>query len=90
MGGLILLSPFTCIKDVVEKQGIAGKLASQVINKAFFRSIDAVEAIKVPLLIIHGTADSIVPFEHGQQLYEAASVEAKELVLVEGKASRCI
>ena len=90
VGGLILLSPFTCIKDVVEKQGIAGKLASKVISKDFFRSIDAVQAITVPLLIIHGTDDSIVPVAHGQQLYEAASVQARELVLVEGEASQHI
>jgi len=35
--------------------------------------IDAVKHIRAPLLIIHGTEDRVVPFAHGQRLYEAAT-----------------
>ncbi|MEO1349427.1 MAG: alpha/beta hydrolase [Cyanobacteria bacterium J06635_15] len=37
--------------------------------------------MNVPLLVLHGTADSIVPVELGQQLYEAAP-EPKSLFLI--------
>ncbi len=40
-----------------------------------------------PLLIIHGTADTAIPYEHARQIYEAAG-EPKELWLAEG-AEHC-
>jgi fermentation-respiration switch protein FrsA (DUF1100 family) len=40
-----------------------------------------------PLLIIHGTADTSIPFEHAVQVYAAAG-EPKELWLAEG-ATHC-
>nr|CCC92333.1 conserved hypothetical protein [Trypanosoma congolense IL3000] len=36
-----------------------------------------------PVLLMHGTADDLVPFRHSQKLYEVAS-EPKELYLAEG------
>ncbi len=52
------------------------------------RPIDAVPRIAPrPLLIIHGTADTIVPVEHARRLYAAAG-EPRELWLVEG-AGHC-
>jgi hypothetical protein len=39
----------------------------------------------VPILIIHGTGDRVVPYHHGKMLYEAAA-QPKEFVTVEGGA----
>src|SRR3712207_7622089 len=38
-----------------------------------------------PLLIVHGTADALIPVEHARRLYEVAG-EPKELWLVDGAA----
>jgi len=41
--------------------------------------VDAASKISpIPLLIIHGTADSVVPYHHAQQIFAAAK-EPKEL-----------
>lgn len=49
-----------------------------------FRNIDRVKESVLPLLIIHGTQDRIVPYSHGKALYEAAAAESKRLYTVEG------
>ena len=36
--------------------------------------VAALPAIRVPLLIVHGTADEVIPFAHGEQLATAAPV----------------
>lgn len=52
------------------------------------RPIDVIGQIAPrPLLLMHGTADEVIPVEHGYRLYEAAS-EPKELWIFEG-ATHC-
>ena len=58
------------------------------IKKSFYddlRNYDLLEAVKStpPILILHGTADELVPPEHAQKLYEAAP-EPKRLEIVKG------
>jgi len=64
VGGLILQSAFTSIYRVVTKVPIF--LGSPYPSLKRIRSIDC------PLVVIHGTADSVIPFSHGEQLYEKA------------------
>jgi dipeptidyl aminopeptidase/acylaminoacyl peptidase len=46
-----------------------------------------IEKINAPVLIIHGTADDVVPVSHAHLLYSLAA-EPKELVLLEGAGHR--
>ncbi|MEM9907521.1 MAG: alpha/beta hydrolase, partial [Cyanobacteria bacterium P01_D01_bin.44] len=46
-----------------------------------FDSISKIGDLKVPLLVLHGTADSVVPVELGQKLYQSAP-EPKSLFLI--------
>ncbi|MCB9436447.1 MAG: alpha/beta fold hydrolase [Anaerolineales bacterium] len=49
------------------------------------RPIDDIASISPrPILIIHGTADVVVPVSHGYRLYEAAG-DPKQLLIVEGR-----
>ena len=48
-----------------------------------FDSLATVPLIKAPLLIVHGSEDSIVPSRFGQMLYEHATA-AKRFILVDG------
>ncbi len=36
-----------------------------------FRNLEKMPKLKLPVMIIHGTADQTVPFWHGEELYEA-------------------
>lgn len=38
-----------------------------------FDNIDKIKEVTVPVLVIHGKQDSVVPFDHGKKLYEAAN-----------------
>lgn len=48
-----------------------------------FPNIERIDRINCPLLSIHGTADSIIPFLHGKQLFDLAK-DPKQFVAVEG------
>ena len=48
-----------------------------------FPNIDRIAKIEMPLLIIHGDADRIIPHAHGEKLFEAAN-EPKKFYTVEG------
>lgn len=48
-----------------------------------FPNIGRIDKINCPLLAIHGTADSIIPFSHGKRLFDLAK-EPKLFVPVEG------
>jgi hypothetical protein len=48
-----------------------------------FRNIDKIGRVRCPVLVMHGMADEVVPFSHGQGLYRAAP-EPKRFLWVEG------
>lgn len=47
-----------------------------------FESLNKIGNIKCPILIIHGTNDTLIPFWHGRKLFEAAN-EPKTFVPIE-------
>ena len=49
---------------------------------------EALDKTNLPFLFIHGTADSLVPYEMGRQNYEHCHTE-KEMLTVEGAAHCC-
>ena len=70
VSGLILEAPFTSIKDMAHVTlpwlPIGPLLAIQ------YDSLSKISRIDVPLLIIHGDRDEIVPYSQGQRLFQAA------------------
>jgi hypothetical protein len=67
--GLILESPFTSIIDM---RSYAYPFLPQGLAPDIYRSIDLIRHIHEPLLILHGDADTVVPFAMGKSLYEEA------------------
>jgi dipeptidyl aminopeptidase/acylaminoacyl peptidase len=41
-----------------------------------------VQAIRIPVLLIHGKADSVVPFEHSQNMQAALAEAGKQVRLI--------
>jgi uncharacterized protein len=67
--GLVLEAPFTSAKAV------AGRVLP-IIGPLLIRGYDSLTRIRrihVPLLVIHGDQDEVIPYEFGKQLYEAAN-----------------
>jgi fermentation-respiration switch protein FrsA (DUF1100 family) len=65
VAGLILESPFTTAFRVITRVPLVP------FDK--FRNIDKIKNVRCPVLIIHGKADRIVPFGHGEKLYREAN-----------------
>lgn len=67
---LILQAAYTSIKDVA--QGNYPWLPIGLLIKYPFPSLENLKEISSDILILHGTADGVIPYEHGQALAEAA------------------
>jgi fermentation-respiration switch protein FrsA (DUF1100 family) len=77
VAALILEAPFTSAADVARLS--YWWLPVGLLMKDQFRSLDLIPSLNVPLLVLHGTDDGIVPFKMGEMLYAAAR-EPKEFV----------
>ena len=69
--GLILESTFTRLSDVAARQ--FPWLPVRLVMRTRIDSIDKIGSYNGPLLQSHGNADSLIPFEQGKALFEAAS-----------------
>ena len=66
--GLVLLSTFTGIRD------LAGRFrAPTALVRDPFDNLDVVRDYDGPVLVMHGTGDTLVPHEHGRRLVDAAA-----------------
>jgi hypothetical protein len=74
---LILQAPFTSAADI----GAAAYpfLPVRLLMKDQFRSDERIGKVNVPILILHGALDRVVPLAYGEQLYALAN-EPKRLV----------
>jgi uncharacterized protein len=80
--GLILEATFTSIPDMV-KESKWGFIPVGFLITQRFDALDKIRDVKVPILLIHGTLDSIVPAQMSRRLFEAAHAP-KKLLIVEG------
>jgi pimeloyl-ACP methyl ester carboxylesterase len=79
--GLIVESTFTSMLEMGERN--YGYLPVTLLLNQRFESLSKIDKIKMPLLIIHGTWDNLVPVEMAQRLY-AAAPGPKFMTLIEG------
>jgi acetyl esterase/lipase len=73
VGALILQSPFTCVRDAAA--ALVGSVAYVMFER--WDNAEALRALACPLLIVHGTADDVIPFAQGcalRDLREAAKL----------------
>ncbi len=87
VAAIALAAPYSSITDVAA--GAYWWLPVRYLLKDQFESIDVIGKINVPLLITHGTADTIVPYGLGRRLFEAAN-HPKQFRAVEGAGHEAI
>jgi alpha-beta hydrolase superfamily lysophospholipase len=80
--GLIVESSFTSIQDMAKLRRRYALLPMRLLNQRF-DSIGKVGRLELPVLYIHGTADEVVPYAMGEQLFKASGGR-KRLVAVGG------
>jgi fermentation-respiration switch protein FrsA (DUF1100 family) len=75
VAGLILQSPFTSTFRVMTRVS--------VLPLDRFDNLQRIKAVHCPVLVIHGTQDTVINIFHGKRLFEAAN-EPKRFLWVEG------
>ena len=80
--GVIVEGTFTSINDMFGTFKWGWLPVSMLITERF-DSLDAIAKVKAPVLIVHGSNDSLVPSRFGKALYERATAP-KRFVLVDG------
>ncbi|MEM4244981.1 MAG: alpha/beta fold hydrolase [Candidatus Nanoarchaeia archaeon] len=79
--------------DILDSKGLCNivnckKMRS--LDMTFFKDVSkhdvlkAVKKVKVPILVIHGDADSIVKVKEGKMIYNAAVVKNKKIHIIKG------
>ena len=94
--GLILQTPFAdgrkLLRAWASKLGrvmsVVGWVASFLPVRCSFPTSSRLGRVSVPTLVIHGTADNIVPYSHGKEVFRRITVPSKRFVSVDG-AGHC-
>jgi len=79
---VVLFSPYTSVVDVAAWRFPLVPVYSLMLDK--FDSLSKITQVKEPVMILMGTRDGIVPFEHAERLYAAAN-EPKANLWIDGK-----
>lgn len=79
--GLVLEAPMSSAVAVAREH--YPLLVAAFFLRDSYRSEDYIERIDMPLLVIHGKMDAIIPLRLGQELVDRAT-EPKKLVVIEG------
>jgi fermentation-respiration switch protein FrsA (DUF1100 family) len=77
---LVIQSLFTSVADMTRLHYPALSFLLPFASMRY-EALAAIRTLRVPLLVIHGGADTIVPPEHSRRLFEAAN-EPKRLLIV--------
>ena len=78
----MLDSPFAYGPDLIQRIGGPGLTPADV--EGFEDNIDRIRRCELPTLLLHGTADMIIPLSDAEALYRASPSRSKELVKIEG------
>jgi len=78
---LILESPYTSLAAVAAEK--MPYLFPQLLMRYRLNTLKRAGEIKVPVLVIHGTKDELIPYTHGEKIYQAVT-SPKKLLLIQG------
>jgi len=81
VGAVVLEAPYTSIGDVAQTHYWYVPAKWLMIDR--FDSLSRINKLTVPLLILHGEADALIPVKFGRKLFETAH-EPKEVHFVPG------
>ena len=83
VNGLVLISPWTSLKDMVREQSWLGRFVSEDFYEAqSFKTIEACKHFPADTLIIHGAADKLIPADMGKKIAKCGPTS--KLILIEG------
>jgi len=69
-GGVILESPFTSVPDMGAK--LYPFLPVRLLSRYQLNNVAHVQVLHSPVLVVHSRDDEIIPFSHGERVYQAS------------------
>ena len=81
-GLLVLVSTFTSVPDLATE--IYPFLPVRWITRFQYNTLESLQSVICPVFIAHSPQDEIIPFAHGQQLFQAAPEPKQFLTLQSG------
>lgn len=79
--GLIVESTFTSVPDIAAS--LYPYLPVRLLARYQYKAIDHIREVRSPVLVVHSRNDDIIPFSHGEKLFEAAG-NPKEFLEISG------
>jgi fermentation-respiration switch protein FrsA (DUF1100 family) len=81
VAGVMLEAPFTSLPAAA--RAAYGPLTPTFLMRNRFESLERIDDINAPLMVMHAPGDRVIPFAQGKQLYDAAN-EPKTFVPLSG------
>ncbi|HNJ33879.1 MAG TPA: alpha/beta hydrolase [Leptospiraceae bacterium] len=82
--GLILESGFADVRPLLGLLGVQLSDAQEEGAHKLFSNAGKLSGIKIPVLILHGEEDHLIPAKHARANFEAAAVKMKTLKIMQG------
>ena len=82
MAGLIVEGTFTSIQDMAGLMPAIKLFPLRWLVTQRFDNLTKIKSLQTPILILHGTADEVIPLYMSKELY-AAAPEPKQLVIID-------
>jgi len=82
LAGLVLDSPFAYVARLVKRLGGPALVSTE--TAGIVDNLDRMRQCRLPTLILHGTADRIIPVSEAEELYDVCPSQAKRLVTIPG------
>ena len=79
--GLILQSTFTSLADLTRK--LYPRLPMHLLAGNLFNTLDVVKELDVPLLVLHGAEDEVIPCWMAHALHEACPAESRDIHVID-------
>lgn len=86
--GLVLVSPFPSIPEVVEAR--FPLLPARFLMRNRFASDTKIDRCSRPVIVVHGTRDSEVPFHLGKRLYDRATALRRFVTVPDAHHGDCV
>lgn len=77
--GLLLKSTFTSVPDVAAE--VYPFLPVRMLARTQFNSAQRIPKFNFPVMVAHGKADEVIPFHHGERLFEKATEPKRWMAL---------
>lgn len=78
---LIIESTFISVRDIAAQ--LYPYLPVRLMSRFNYNAVDYIRGVNCPVLIVHSRDDEMIPFSHGEKLFEAAN-EPKEFLEIRG------